>query len=472
MQGAVVHNWFGSITSSPRVVVEVNRVEEIVAIVKDPQRYPSPVRAVGSNHSTTECGVAEGGTLIVMRNMDRILEIRDDTVTAQAGALYIDVNQELLKRNLQFYVNVELGNLTIGSACCGGTKDASMPGEFGQVASYAVAIKMVTPAGDLVEITDSDPELLQVARSSYGLFGIVYEATFKVRPLAALTVHHESFTLEEFAEQLPSLKSRGDSIMMYINPFLDRITVEFRSYHPTTSARTLTGWQWRIRDWVWSYMAPLYTYFVTKYVPLPGLRFWLYDLYHRMIVVALLFLIRGQNTIPQAQQIRYPAESTNSRYTFSIWAFPEPTYIASLRRYFEFSKQYFRDHGYRVNLLSVGYRIGADQSSLFSYSFDGDVMTFDPCSTGNDGWDDFLAAYNQLCSDLGGVPLFNQTAHLTRPQVEKAFGYRLRLFDSYRKRYDPGDRLLNDYFNVLLGQPNSSSDQPPATMGASNVNAA
>ena len=40
-------------------------------------------------------------------------------------------------------------------------------------------------------------------------------------------------------------------------------------------------------------------------------------------------------------------------------------------------------------------------------------MTFDPCSTGNEGWDEFLEAYNQLCSELGGVPLFNQTAHLT-----------------------------------------------------------
>jgi FAD/FMN-containing dehydrogenase len=471
MQGAVVHNWFGSITSSPRVVVEVNTLEEIVAIVKDPQRYPSPVRAVGSNHSTTECGVAEGGTLIVMRNMDRILEIRDDTVTAQAGALYLDVNHELLKRNLQFYVNVELGNLTIGSACCGGTKDASMPGEFGQVASYAVAIKLVTPAGELVEITESDPELLQVARSSYGLFGIVYEATFRVRPLAALTVHHESFSLEEFAEQLPALKARGDSIMMYINPFLDRITVEFRSYHQTNSARNLTDWQWKIRDWVWSYMAPLYTYYVTKYVPLAGLRFWFYDLYHRLIVLALLFVIRGQNTVPQAQQIRYPAESDNSRYTFSIWAFPETTYIASLRRYFEFSRQYLREKGYRVNLLSVGYRIRADQSSLFSYSFNGDVMTFDPCSTGNEGWDDFLNAYNQLCSELGGVPLFNQTAHLTRAQVDKAFGERLQLFDSYRKRYDPGDRLLNDYFRVLLAQTASSTNEAPPTSGVNNVNA-
>lgn len=53
MQTHTVHNWFGNITSSPRVVVEVDTVEDIVAVVTDPEHYPSPVRAVGSNHSTT-----------------------------------------------------------------------------------------------------------------------------------------------------------------------------------------------------------------------------------------------------------------------------------------------------------------------------------------------------------------------------------------------------------------------------------
>src|ERR1700682_1529458 len=198
MQRVEVQNWFGSITSSPQVVVDVQRVDEIVAIVKDRERYPSPARAVGSNHSTTPCGTAQDGTLIVMRKMDRIIEIRGDTVTAQAGALYIDVNQELQKHNLQFFVNVELGNLSIGSAATGGTKDASMPGEVGQVGSYAISIKMVTPAGELVEVDEDDGELLQVTRSSYGLFGIVYEVTFRVRPIEAMRVHHEVFSLDAF----------------------------------------------------------------------------------------------------------------------------------------------------------------------------------------------------------------------------------------------------------------------------------
>ncbi len=48
-----VHNWFGNITSSPRVVVEPRNVQDIIAVMQDPVRYPSPVRAVGSNHSTS-----------------------------------------------------------------------------------------------------------------------------------------------------------------------------------------------------------------------------------------------------------------------------------------------------------------------------------------------------------------------------------------------------------------------------------
>ena len=451
MSTATLKNWFGGITSSPHTVVEVTSVQQIVDIVKDTEHYPSPVRAIGSNHSTTPCGTADDGTVIITRKMDKILSYGEDTVTVQAGALYIDVNQELVKRGKQFYVNVELGNLTIGSACCGGTKDASMPGEFGQIASYAVDIKMVLPNGDLFEVDESDPELLQLARSSYGLFGIVYEATFRVRELAAMEVHHEKFTLDEFARQLPELRTRDESMMLYINPFKDTITVEFRRYHGASSAGDLSTWQWKLRNQVWSHFAPLWGHNVSRLFPSKWVRSALTDFYNGLIVLALTKVIKGKATLPIAQQIRYPEVSGNDRYLFSIWAFPEERYIDCLRAYYDLSKEHYKRTGYRIDLLSVGYRILADQSSLFSYSFNGTVITFDPVSTGTLGWDAFLREYNSLCSDLGGTPLFNQTNLLTRDQVVHAFGERVDRFEKQRRHYDPSNRLLNNYFAELLG---------------------
>jgi len=55
-----VTNWFGDLVSHPALIVDANSVDDIVRVMKDPGTYPSPVRAVGSNHSTAPCGVAEG----------------------------------------------------------------------------------------------------------------------------------------------------------------------------------------------------------------------------------------------------------------------------------------------------------------------------------------------------------------------------------------------------------------------------
>ena len=98
----------------------------------------------------------------------------------------------------------------------------------------------------------------------------------------------------------------------------------------------------------------------------------------------------------------------------------------------------------------VGYSIAQDTQSLLSYSFEGPVVTIDPVSTRNQGWENFLLAYNEFCSERGGVPLLNQTYGVTRLQAEKAFKERLKKFAECRKVYDPNDRLLIDYFQDLL----------------------
>src|SRR6266516_3947007 len=102
-----VRNWFGDLDWEASVVAEARSVEDIVAVMRDTDKYPSPVRARGSGHSTTVCGVADGGTVIDMKPMNRILDIGTDTVTVEAGAMLIDVAKELEQRSLQFYVNIE-----------------------------------------------------------------------------------------------------------------------------------------------------------------------------------------------------------------------------------------------------------------------------------------------------------------------------------------------------------------------------
>lgn len=444
-----VTNWFGDIVSHPQVIVDANSAADIVAVLKDPGKYPSPVRAVGSNHSTSPCGVAEGGTLIRMK-MNRILNIGDDTLTVEAGATHLNMAKQLEAANKQFYVNTEIGSLTAGSAAIAGTKDASMPGEFGQVGSYIIGVKMVRPDGALIEVTeDADPDLMQKIRSSYGTFGIVYEVTYRIRGLLPLAVHHKTFELEDFIAALPELKALNYSMMYYMFPFSNKITVEFRKYNPTaTGDPNRTAWP--LRNHIWGTSGPKLGHDIEKNIADPGVRYGIIDAFNAAWRFQLENLVVSENTIPGDQIIDYPPVADDSRYTFTFVAFDDAEYPRILTEFYKYAKDYYQQKGYRSNLLYVGYSIRQDQNALLSYSWDGDVSTIDPVSTGNPGWNEFLADYNQWSSDRGGIPLFNQTLGLTAAIVQKAYGDRWTAFAAARKTFDPEGRLLNDYFRGLL----------------------
>lgn len=442
-------NWFGDLISYPQVVTEAHSVADIIRVLKDPVQFPSPVRAVGSNHSTSPCGAADRGTLIKMR-MKRILDIGADTVTVEAGAEYIDIAKELERHGLQFHVNTEIGNLSAGSAACAGTKDGSMPGEYGQVGSYVTTVKLVLPNGELLEVTETgQPELLQQVRSSYGTFGIVYEVTFRVRPLTPMKVYHRTFDLDEFARGFADLKKLNTSIMMYLFPFSNKITIEFREYNRSAQGKPDRR-GWAMRNDFWAVSGPRVADLVDRYVFPRSLRYKIVDGLNALWRLILHRGVTGDYTIPPDQIIRYPPIGGGSRYTFSLFAFPEEQYPDVLRAFYQFCVLYYRKTGYRVNLLCVGYAIAADQHALLSYSYDGPVMTIDPVSTGNAGWKEFLTEFNRFCNERNGKPLLNQTWGLTPEIVRRAFGDRLQVITNTRRKFDPDNRLLNDYFAELF----------------------
>jgi FAD/FMN-containing dehydrogenase len=444
-----VTNWFGNIVSHPSVIVDANSVDDIVAVVTNPAKYPAPVRAVGSNHSTAPCGVADGGTLIRMK-MNQILNIGTDSLTVQADAVHLDMAKALEAKNLQFYVNTEIGSLSAGSASCAGTKDASFDGEYGQVGSYVTGVKMVLPSCDLLEVTEAaQPDLMQLVRCSYGLFGIIYEVTYKIKPLTPMHVHHTTYDLEDFLKQLPDLKAAGYAMMYYLFPFANKITVEFRKYNPgATGDPNRTAWA--IRNYIWGTSGPKFGHDVEQNVSIPSIRYGIIDATNASWRLTLETIVNSDYTIPGDQIIHYPPVSNDSRYTFSLFAFAEDEFPNAITSFFKFCNDYYKQKGYRSNLLYVGYRIAQDQKALLSYSFDGTVMTIDPVSTANPGWEDFLVAYNEFCVNLNGKPLLNQTPGLTAAVVQGAYGDKLKTLEAARQKYDPQNRLLNNYFKELL----------------------
>jgi FAD/FMN-containing dehydrogenase len=318
---------------------------------------------------------------------------------------------------------------------------------------------MALASGALLEVTEDQPELLRKVRASYGTFGIVYEVTFRVRPIVPMSVYHRTYQVDDFIARLPELKKSGHSMMFFMFPFADKITVEFRKYNPGAAGKPNRA-LWRLRNYVWATAAPKFARYTESLIPVKSLRYGLIDWFYKIVRFSMEYVLHSANTLAPDQTIRYPSPANDGRYTFSLFAFPESVYPKVLKEYFEFNRDYYLRHGYRSNMLSVGYRIAQDSHSLLSYSHDGPVMTLDPVSTANPGWDAFLDAYNNFCVERGGRPLFNQTPGLTRKMAVAAFGDRLSALEATRAQYDPHRRLLNAYFAEMFGSEARSAAAP------------
>ena len=155
-----------------------------------------------------------------MDGFNRILEIdtAKKTLTAQAGLQLVDAAAALRKKSLQFMLNIEIGNMTLGSAACCQTKDALDGVELGQVNSYVTGIKWVSPVGRrLMEASESkNPELLPYIRASYGLAGIVYEVTFKLKPLEIISFDYDVHDVDDLNDAtIKKAISSNQSIVLW-----------------------------------------------------------------------------------------------------------------------------------------------------------------------------------------------------------------------------------------------------------------
>ena len=351
-----IQSWDGTWTYRPKVLVTPQTPEDIVEIVKSVVRFPSPVRPAGSMHSTARMNGDDGGTMVDMKAMNRILKFGEDTVTVEGGVSYQTVSNALKERGLQFHVMTEIGNVTLAAMATAATKDSSFPGEYGQISSYVTGMRFVTPQGDIREINERDhPEEMQVMRSSYGLLGIVFEVTIRTRPTTALSVRHHSMGLEEFRKRFPVFKAQAYAVMYYIFPFARTVVVELRKDNP--EAKPVSRRRWAYRNRFWRKYGPALSHWIRRRTASPRLRAMADDLNFYFLRQGLVRIVRHDATWPHAQHINYPRNPGANKYIFSMWAFREGGFFKILEDYCDFCAAYAERTGYRCDLPSVGYSI-------------------------------------------------------------------------------------------------------------------
>ena len=450
-------NYDGSITAAPKQLVYPQTVQEIQTILRDAATYPSPVRAKGSYHSLTPC-VSTDGTVVDMTHMAQVLKIdkANNTFTAQAGMQIIDASKALRAEGLQFMTNIEIGNMRLGAAACNHSKDALDGIEFGQFSSYATSIKWVTPAGELAEASEAtSPDLLRLVRSSYGLAGIVYEVTFRVKPIEALHFTYIPRPVDELTQaEVDNFLDTSEGLICWT---VGRTCV-FQRRQRVTDAGILSSLQAAARRRLWSFGDAHAGHIIDEFLKNKALRDSVqnagFDL--TKFLYGALHLFGGITLLGPDKTIDYSKTPDSAKYAFTFWAFSRAQWLETLRAYLDFADQHFKATGFRCNMPCGAYHIRKDQSSILSYTYDQEVFSIDPihASTDNTAWHAFLRAFNDFAAARGGIPLLNQSPFVQRQHVEAAYGQRWLDLVKWIRTVDPGKRMLNPFFADLLPSEN------------------
>jgi hypothetical protein len=381
-------------------------------------RTAAPIRPAGAGSACTGCNTTPAGSVVSVSGLDNILNIdtHNNTVTAQAGVRVYRLVEALAEHGLELVGAHELTGRTLGGAIAAPSMGPGIGQRSACLASRVLSAKLITPAGKLMKVTAHQKDLLGAVRSSYGLLGVIVEATLRVQPIANFTVSHRKLAIDDFCSVVDTLSNNEVGFKFYLLPYRDRVYLDLRRYSESAGHTYKTPW--KIKDWI-----------DTVSEATQG-------------IVNGRFVTTGNNTLAGSSGRNF-TRARNMLYT--TWCFPAADFSVVARAYRQFCRQSYANSRYRCDMPAVGYYVHQDRSALLSPSFDEPMIALQTSSTQARGWEDFVIDLADFAEHWAGVPLFSQTRSLRADYARQVYGARLDFFRKIRRQLDPDDRLLTPF---------------------------
>ena len=215
----------GTAYGMPHGVVIARSAAQISLVMQAAQAHGVPVTVRGGGLTTEGESVAYGGVLLDMTGMSRVLSVDKQglSVRTEAGIFWAHL-AEVLRRHGMDYLSAPL-NLTssVGGTLGVGGIDVNSA-RLGCSADQALALQVVTPTGEITECSDHEnAELFRRVILGYGQFGVITQATLRIRPYTPLRMHYFYYSsLRTAIEDLQMLDAADASDYSGILTMMDR----------------------------------------------------------------------------------------------------------------------------------------------------------------------------------------------------------------------------------------------------------
>jgi FAD/FMN-containing dehydrogenase len=184
-------NWSGSLRFRPERIEKPADEEQLCAVVHRAADERRTVRVVGAGHSSS--ALVETKDVLVSLERMRGLESHDrDRCEAwvRAGTTVHESGQYLGEVGLSLHNTGDVDVQTLVGALGTGTHGSGR--RLGNLSSVLIAARVVTAAGEVVELSaEDDPELIRAARVALGSLGVY--AAVRVRLVPAFRLRRREW---------------------------------------------------------------------------------------------------------------------------------------------------------------------------------------------------------------------------------------------------------------------------------------
>ncbi len=411
-------NWAQNLTCQPANIAKPSSEEAVAEVFRTAEAAGEKVRIVGAGHSFSPLSMTTG-TLI---NTDKLNGIRNiDTenafVTVGPGTRIRELGDPLWEAGLTLQNQGDIDSQHIVGAMSTATHGSGLRNR--SFAATTRRLRLVTPTGEVMDIDESQPDLLAAARVSLGLLGVITEVEFVARAKFALTEKLEFWSLEEVLERWDDENANRRHFSFFWMPAADSPDRLFMEYPEGMNMADRS----RVK---------LYDEMPAEVLDDSGLT--------------QLISERGFTRLDRPYRI-YPDPDFQGEIQMRELEYMVP---------YEHGKDAFmalRDlclHRYPDNKYPIETRFIAAEDAWLSPFYNRDSVSISICGHKPQDFMGFLADVAKVLDPFDPRPHWGKIFFMDQERVEKAFP-KYADFVETRRRLDPNGLLLNNELAALFG---------------------
>ncbi|OKP80973.1 FAD-dependent oxidoreductase [Ensifer adhaerens] len=200
-------NWVGNQSCIVRHRGAPESEAALAEMVREATAQGLNVRCAGSGHSFTPVALTSGLQL-TLSSMQGVVNI-DSTrkrVAVKAGTTINQLGKVLKENGLSLINQGDIDSQALAGALTTGTHGTGA--RLGNMASQIVGMRLVQPDGSILVVDETTPDLLEAARVSVGMLGVISEITLQA--MESYNLHEKLWrcTFDEMIEQHDELAAK------------------------------------------------------------------------------------------------------------------------------------------------------------------------------------------------------------------------------------------------------------------------